>query len=321
MTDGWAMPAKVAWELHYSVSPLSLHNSALSSIQELQRPRSLCQIVLWSAFEVQTTGSPAMTSKMFNEYVKSWNLITDLFVNKSPKQFKVNFPNLSCSFTLPEGSLMNVLAEWTERWGTHTASAWITCHGHQKPVRPMHRFLWSTFLIQRWFSNKISLDFCKHKSDPRGRRSGNSILGNAVWGKMNPEAVLFPETRSCFLVSLRHIDIQWEICFLNSVYWDVTKGFNYLHIHENNMRWKEVCFVLLLHRVTAWSLVAQRPAPLKREPGLLVNADTDQRLLGAVMVKYGGRRNQRSGASRTPQRWGRGRVCMFRHRLLCVLSC
>lgn len=142
---------------------------------------------------------------------------------------------------------MNVLAEWTERLGTHTASAWITCHGHRKPVHPMHRFLWSTFLIQRWFSNEISLDFCKHKSNPRGRRSGNSILGNAVWGKMNPEAVLFPETRSCFLVSFRHIDTQWEICFLNSVYWDVTKGFNYLHIHENNMRWKEVWFVLLLH--------------------------------------------------------------------------
>lgn len=141
--------------------------------------------------------SPATTSKIFNVHAKSYNSMTDSLANKFPKQFKVNFPNMSSYSALP-GLLMNVLPEWTEVLGTWTELAWITCHWHQKSVLPTQNFLWSMFFIQHWFSNKISLDYCKHKSNPRGRRSGNSILGNAVRGKINLVVVLFPETWSCF---------------------------------------------------------------------------------------------------------------------------
>lgn len=150
------------------------------------------KMVFWSASEAKTTGSPATTSKTFHMHVKSYNLITDLLASKSPTQFKVNFPNMSSYSTLPEG-----LPEGTERLGTPAARAWLTCPWHQKTGCPIESLLWSMSLIQRWFSNKIGLDYCKHKSNPRGRRSSNPILGNAVWSKINLVAVLFPETWSC----------------------------------------------------------------------------------------------------------------------------
>lgn len=117
------------------------------------------------------------------------------------------------------------------KMGNSNGSGLNNVHWHQKPVCPMQSFLWSMFFIQRWFSNKISLDYYQHKSSPQWRRSGNSILGNAVWGKVNLVAALFPETWSCVFVSFIHIDMKWGIFFKTS-YWDVTNGFNYLHIHE-----------------------------------------------------------------------------------------
>lgn len=71
---------------------------------------------------------------------------------------------------------------------------------------PIQCFLWSMFLIQRWFSNKISLNYCKHRSSPGGRIRGNSIVGNATWSKINLAALLSSGTFSYFLLSFILID-------------------------------------------------------------------------------------------------------------------
>ena len=119
---------------------------------------------------------------------------------------------------------MNVLPERTESVGTRAARAWITCHGHRKPVHPLRSPLWSMCLIQWWFSNKISLVFflflfwlfpyffCKsiRTKSPREIRQFNSRKCY-IWSKMNLEAVLFPETWSRFFVSFRHINRKWGI--------------------------------------------------------------------------------------------------------------
>lgn len=93
------------------------------------------------------------------------------------------------------------------------------------------------------FSNKISLNYCKHKSNPQGKRSSFSILGNAVGGKINLVPVLLPATWSCFKVSFIHYNIKWgDLC--KYYHRDITKGFNYLHMNANSMKWRNSCFIL-----------------------------------------------------------------------------
>lgn len=110
----------------------------------------------------------------------------------------------------------------------------------------MQSSLQSMSLIQRWFSNKISLDYCKHRSNPWGSISGNSILGNVVLGKINLVAVLFPETLSSFCLSFVFIDPKWlDFFFLllspsrRSLFF-----FLYLYLKKINL-WKTTVFLFI----------------------------------------------------------------------------
>lgn len=64
-------------------------------------------ISIWN----KTTVNLATTNNIFNVPAKSYNLITNLLANKYPKQFKVNFSNMSSYSTLSKILLMNVLPE------------------------------------------------------------------------------------------------------------------------------------------------------------------------------------------------------------------
>lgn len=102
----------VTWELHHSQQHKAKLSSDITSTPTptMQISSFICDLCKWhsamvkcSALKRVSAASLPLLIKIFNALVRRRNLITELLSNKSWKQFKVNFPNMSIFLSCQKG--------------------------------------------------------------------------------------------------------------------------------------------------------------------------------------------------------------------------